>query len=316
MLELRKDYLADSYVIISTERGKRPYQFKQVFKDQKPEVDYFAPHNEHMTPEEIGRWPKDADDNNWKIRWFPNKFAAVRPKGAYGIKTDNDFFTFSDAFGYHEVIVESPDIDTQLVDVDIDHLTQVLKIYAERIKELSMREGIEYVSVFKNKGASAGTSVLHTHTQVVAYNKVPTTILDEERVCQQHSVDPYERIINVERDSFRSVRENKTMVCFCPYASRFPLEVRIFPKRFVLNITEFGEQEFRDLAELLHFVLEKLKSINAPYNFFLHYGIDKMRFHLVVAPRLSTWAGFEISTGTIINTIAPEDAAKFYRGEE
>ena len=316
MLELRKDYLTESYVIISTERGNRPHQFKKKFEDQVPEIDYFAPKNEHMTPDEIGRWPPDAKGGAWKIRWFENKFAAVKPKGTYGIRTDNDFFTFSDAFGYHEVIVESPDMEKQLADVDIKHLTQVLKIYSDRIKELSKREGIEYVAVFKNKGVSAGTSIYHTHSQVVAYNKVPETILEEERICQEHTVDPYERIINVERESFRSVKENKTMVCFCPYASKFPLEVMIFPKRFVLNITDFSEQEFKDLAGLLHFVLEKLKTINAPYNYFLHYGINKMRFHLTVAPRLATWAGFELSTGTVINTISPEGAARFYRGED
>ena len=107
--------------------------------------------------------------------------------------------------------------------------------------------------------------------------------------------------------------ENETMISFCPYASRFPMEAWIFPKRNICNITEFSEEEYKDFAKILKNILVKLKSINASYNFDLHYGIKNVRFHMEIMPRITKWAGFEHATGTIINVVSPEDAAKFYR---
>lgn len=315
MLELRKDYLTENYVIISTDRGKRPHDFAKKQDQKKPEVDYFAPGNEHLTTTEIGRWPKDAQGTDWQIRWFANKFAALKPEGNPDLNTDNEFFTYSSAFGYHEVIVETPSLEQQLGDLPTDRLGQVLKIYAERIRELSKKPGVRYVAVIKNHGATAGTSILHSHSQVFAYNTVPRPIQEKEAACDRYADDPYESIIAIEKGSFRAVRENQTMVCFTPYASRFPFEVVLYPKRCVRSITEFSEQEFQDCAALLKHLLERLGSINAPYNFFLHYGFKNLRFHLVITPRLSAWGGFELSTDTIINTVSPEDAAAFYRGE-
>ncbi|RJQ17164.1 galactose-1-phosphate uridylyltransferase [Candidatus Woesearchaeota archaeon] len=311
MPELRKDYILDRYVIIATERGKRPDQFMQKQEIKKPDIDYFGPGNEHLTPAEIGRYPKN--EKNWQLRWFPNKFAAVVDKGNPVIRTDNEFFTFADAFGYHEVIVEDPDINKQLADVPVERMEQLLRVYAERIAELSKKPGIKYVDIFKNHGEDAGTSLLHTHSQVIAYNDIPQQVLETEKACEKFSSCPYERIINIEKTSFRAVKETPTMVCFTPYASKFPLEIVIFPKRFVLSITEFNDAEYKETAEILKKLLLKLQSINAPYNIFLQYGISKMRFRITIAPRLAKWAGFELSTGTIINAVPPEEAAKFYR---
>jgi UDPglucose--hexose-1-phosphate uridylyltransferase len=316
MPELRKDYILDRWVIIATERGKRPHEFSAKKNDDKPTIDYFAPGNEHLTPPEIGRWPKDAKGNDWKIRWFPNKFSAVKAEGHFTIRTDNDFFTFADAYGYHEVIVENPDTDGSIEDEDVQLIEELLKVYAQRIRELSKKDGIKYVIVFKNKGSDAGTSIYHTHSQIIAFNKVPETILEKERAVSKYGYDPYEKIMQIEKNSNRKIKENNSMICFSPYASRFPMEAVIFPKRFVLSITEFTDAELKDFAALLKHLLLRLKTINAQYNFYLHYGIEKMRFHLIIAPRLSKWAGFEMATDTVINTVAPEEAAKFYRGED
>ena len=128
MGELRKDYVLDRYVIIATDRAKRPDQFKQEKKlEVKNDVCDFCPGNEHMTPPEIERFPEQSKD--WQIRVFPNKFAAVKPEGMAKIKTDNYFYTFSDAFGYHEVIVGTPNHDQVLADVSEEHLANLFKMF-------------------------------------------------------------------------------------------------------------------------------------------------------------------------------------------
>ena len=312
MGELRKDYILNRYVIIATERGKRPHQFKNEVDNPMPKKDVFGPGNENETPQEVYRYPKDSGD--WKIRVFPNKYSAVKPEGNNEIKTDNEFFTFSDSYGHHEVIVETPDINKSLVDLSVQEISQVFKTFVLRINANLNDPKIKYVTVFKNKGLGAGCSIKHTHFQLIAYNLVPINIIDKEEAVAKYDYDVYQKIINIEKNSDRKCFENKTMVGFTPYASRFPFEIRIFPKRHVLKLDELDENELMDMSDILRSILLKLKELNADYNFYLHYGIKNMRLHLVVCPRLAKWSGFELATGTIINSMPPETAAEFYRG--
>ncbi len=313
MAELRKDYLLDRYVIISNERAKRPHQFRkeQTEEINDSETDFFAPGNEKMTPPEIYRYPEESDV--WNIRVFPNKFPAVNKQGNPDIRIADTFFTYSDAFGNHEVIVETPDIYKQLVDLSVQEISTVLKVLNNRIESNLKEGGVKYVSVFKNQGRDAGTSVLHTHFQLVSYNLVPRVVLEKESAIKKLGYEAYGKIISIETRSDRRCFDNKTMTAFTPYASRFPFELWIFPKRHVLRLNDLEEDEFFDMADLLRMALLKLKELNADYNLYFHYGLENMRLHLIICPRLSKWAGFEHATGTIINSMPPEGAAEFYR---
>ena len=72
-----------------------------------------------------------------------------------------------------------------------------------------------------------------------------------------------------------------------------------------------------DLAAILKKVLKKLKELNLSYNFYIHYSPKKenLHLHIEVTPRIATWAGFEFSTDITINSVMPEEAAKFYRSK-
>ncbi|MBU0535716.1 MAG: galactose-1-phosphate uridylyltransferase [Nanoarchaeota archaeon] len=322
MGELRKDYILDRYVIIASERGKRPHQFaKETAQPKCPTPDFFAPGNENMTPPEIMRVENDDPKTKkrwpWKIRVFPNKFMAVKEDGNAEIKTDNQFYTFSDNFGKHEVIVETPDCSKQLWDLDISHIKQVIDVYCRRITEIRKIKGIKYVCIFKNNGKEAGTSIVHSHSQVIAYNKIPEIVRQKVEASKKYPICPYCSLINNEKQSFRRCFENHTFVAFAPYASRFPFEVLILPKAHVKDIVDLDDGQKHDLADIMKNVLLKLKELNAPFNYVIHNAPqgENMHFQIEILPRLTTWAGFEMS-GTVINPMPPEDAAKFYRGEE
>lgn len=311
MGELRKDYILDRYALIVTDRAKRPDDFISEPHPVKEKICYFCPGNEHLTPPEIGRFPENADE--WQIRVFPNKFPAVKQGGKVNLSTDNSFFTYSDAYGVHEVIVETPNHNQILADLTEERIVNYIKVIQKRTEVNLKNPNIKYVSVFKNKGKRAGTSIQHTHTQLIAYNIVPEAILKKELAVSKFSSCPYCSILNIEMTSRRACFDNEAFAAFTPYASRFPFEIWIFPKKHVLNINEFEDKEFVFLAEILKKILLKLKSLNAAYNFYLQYGVKNMHFHIEITPRLSTWAGFELSTGTVINTMSPEDAAEFYK---
>jgi UDPglucose--hexose-1-phosphate uridylyltransferase len=196
----------------------------------------------------------------------------------------------------------------------------IFKTYVMRIKELEKREGIKYVAVFKNHGKDAGTSIMHSHSQIVAYNLVPTAIQREEDVLRAYaranSCCAFCKILNVEKTSYRHVYENSSFVSFTPYASRVPYELWFFPKRHVLSVKELSDSEIKDLCEMLKRALLKLKAMDASYNMYLHNGSGDEKhfhFHVEILPRTTTWAGFELGTGTYILTISPEDAAEYYR---
>ncbi|MEM4397921.1 MAG: galactose-1-phosphate uridylyltransferase [Candidatus Woesearchaeota archaeon] len=331
MPELRKDYIIDRYVIIANERGKRPDEFKKDRNEAKNNLQnqektieelnkekkecYFCPGNENLTPLELDRFP---NFEKWQIRLFPNKFAAVKQEGNPILKTDNHFFTFSDAFGYHEVLVETPDHEKTLADLSIEELKNVFIMLKKRFSDLSNKSNIKYVSIFKNSGEKAGCSIQHSHCQIIAYNIVPEIIKKKEFFSNQHNKCPYCYIIDIEKNSLRKCFENNNFLAFTPYASRFPFEIWILPKKHYSNLAEIRDNEFYDLSEIMKKIFIKLKELNADYNFYFQYSPnpelkDKMHFHIEICPRLSIQAGFELSTDTYINTISPEDAASFYR---
>lgn len=308
MANLRKDYLLDNWVIISESRGKRPNEFESVSK-HKPGIDFFAPGNEHLTPPEIGRIEKNG---KWTVRWFPNKFAAVSDETFK--KVNKTGFKEMPSFGYHEVIAETPSIKKQLWDLSENEIFDIVKVYAKRVGELSKRKNIKYVQVFKNHGKEAGTSLIHSHTQVVALPIIPEIIKKKKLAIKKTGLD-YQEIVKIESKTKRKAFETKYFVAICPFASKFNYEIAIFPKTSIFSITEMNNPILKDLAKIISKILSKLKKVNFPYNFFMNYDPDKkMLFHMEFTPRTANWAGFEFSTGIIINSVSPEDAAKFYRG--
>ena len=138
-------------------------------------------------------------------------------------------------------------------------------------------------------------------------------------------------ILHTERtDGSRLVAENDGYVLFCPYASRFPFELAIYPKRHHPDFAACTPTELHDLAEVLRFALQRLNAVldNPGYNLLLHtaplrrphtdrYASTRYDYcwHLEIVPRFHSLAGFEIGLGAYINTVYPEEAATFLRGE-
>lgn len=314
-MELRKDYLLNRWVIISESRGKRPHELKSQ-KKENVGVCYFCPGNENLTPAEITRIEKNG---KWKARVFQNKFAAVNHEGNPQIQTHNKYYTFASAYGSHELIVETPDHEKTLAHLSEEDIADILRLYAGRIEVLSKEPNIKYVSVFKNWGEEAGASIVHSHSQIISLNMIPPAIYDNIKAIKTYpGCCPYCEIISNEKKSERRCFENDSFVAFTPYASRFHYEIWIFPKEHMTDFDSFDERKFQDLSSILKKILVKLDSINAPYNLLVNYSPkgEDMHFHIEITPRLSIWAGFEFESSITVNSVSPEAAAKFYRGEE
>lgn len=312
-MELRKDYILNRWVVISEGRAKRPIELVKK-RAKKNEVCFFCLGNEKLTPPEIYRV---EEKGNWKVRVFPNKFAAVELAGQREIRTDNRFYTFSSAYGSHEILVETPKHNKTMGQLDEENILSVLKTYKLRIEEMLCVEGIKYVTVFKNQGEAAGASLTHSHSQIISLSFVPPEITEKIDAIKKYQSCPYCDIINNEKNSYRRCFENDSFVSFTPYASRFNYEIMILPKNHITTFEKFEEKTFVDLASMMRKILQKVEALTSSYNLVLFYSPkgEDLHFHIEVLPRIATWAGFEFDSGIEINTVSPEYAASYYRDE-
>jgi UDPglucose--hexose-1-phosphate uridylyltransferase len=336
--EVRKDYLLDRWVVIATERGRRPTDFaKQERSQAKTAVCPMCPGNEHMTPPALLVYLKsgngirktmdegDTRCKNWLIRVIPNLYPAFSPpKDKISSKEIMKNANLAMAVGHHEVLVESPNHDDGPANAPLAQVVQVINGYIDRLRDLSARPYVRYVSIFRNHGLEAGASLSHAHSQIIAMPFVPQTVKKEmdasRKFWKQEEKCAFCDIIEKERCGPRFVLENSKFTVFAPYASVNPMEFWIFPRKHESSLLEMAQGEAKIFAETLKTCLTRLKTLvnDPPYNFGFHMTFDEetrdsYHWHLEVYPRLAIWAGFEKSTGVYINTMTPETAAESLR---
>ena len=337
--ELRKDYLLNRWVVIATERSRRPNDFvKQKTEPAKSTVCPMCVDNEHMTPpammlylKEDGGIKKSKDPlvgerpKNWLVRCIPNLYPAFSPPRQPEDETQiMKSECFGSAIGHHEVIIESPNHDEDPADAELPQLELVIKACIDRLRELSAKPYVKYVSIFRNYGQEAGASLSHAHSQIIATPMVPSIIQEELEASKafydKHGKCVFCDIIEQEVKGPRFVLENNDFIVFAPYASINPMAFWIMPKKHAPSILDLTRPEVSAFAQTLKASLKALKDLvnDPPYNYGFHLAINKeakdhYHWHLEVYPKLSIWAGFEISTGTYINTITPETAADSLR---
>ena len=203
MSELRHDPVQRRWVIISSERGRRPLDF-QANGEPDPEVTRkscpFCRGREHLTPQTITSYSDGGQE--WKVRVVANRFPALRIEGDLDRAAVGQFDRMN-GIGAHEVIIETPDHDKGLAELPVDHIALVLKAYRDRIIDLSKDTRLRYVMVFKNAGASAGASLTHAHTQIMATPITPRTVSMELEAAKEH-YQVKERCLFCDIDIFQS----------------------------------------------------------------------------------------------------------------
>ncbi len=342
--DLRKDYILDRWVVIASQRRRRPTDYaKGQSEERKPSICPFCPGNEHLTPPasliytvENGKIGKTRDDDgarrkDWIIRCIPNLYPAFSPPTAEMKKQkDNSSLHFShkhvhyvrmEAHGHHEVLIESPNHDEHPSVARLPQLIQVINALKDRTTYFMQKEYVRYISIFRNHGASAGASLSHAHLQIIATPIIPKIVGEEADASRKFYAETgrcvFCEIINRESASERLIWANGDFAVFTPWAPTNPFEFWIFPKRHQTTILELTDDEVKGLAEAIRVSLGGLKRLlnDPPYNLGFHMIPDeKYHWHIEVYPKMAIWAGFEKSTGMYINTVSPEEAAESLRG--
>jgi UDPglucose--hexose-1-phosphate uridylyltransferase len=326
MPELRKDPILGRWVIISTERGKRPSDFTSPPKMREPKMCPFCPGNEHLTPPEIFSLRPDGSKANtpgWTLRVISNKYPALKIEGDLN-REGEGMFDKMNGVGAHEVIIETPHHHLDLADLTLQEIETVIESYRIRITDLRNDIRFRYVMIFKNQGEMAGASLEHAHSQLIATPIIPKRVLEEIKGSRTY-YDYKERCIFCDivrqelSQDIRVVGQNEEMVAIEPFAARFPFETWIIPKRHATHFDKSSDRACAGFAAILQETLTKLKiALNdPPFNFIIHSGplIEgherEYHWHVEIFPKLTKIAGFEWGTGFYINPTPPESAADY-----
>jgi UDPglucose--hexose-1-phosphate uridylyltransferase len=327
--ELRKDPITGRWVIISTDRGKRPSDFvRESVQIKGVGMCPFCPGNEGKTPSEVlayGRNGSSRDTPGWSLRVVSNKFPALGIEGNLDREGEGLFDRMS-GIGAHEVIIESPDHGLTLATMPQRAIEETFWAYRDRTLDLKNDRRFRYILLFKNHGEAAGATQEHTHSQLIALPIVPKRVREEVDSSKRY-YDEKERcifcdIIRQEMEAQKRVILNdEQFIALAPYAPRFPFETWILPRQHSSAFENMPTPSYSGLARTLREFLSRIDSVlNFPaYNYVIHTSPvgeeanDHYHWHLEVMPKLTRVAGFEWGTGFYINPTPPEESARFLR---
>ncbi len=340
MPELRKDPIIGRWVIIATERARRPDQFgSQPHYGQAEKPCPFCEGKESQTPSEIySIRPKSTPPNSpgWELRVVPSIAPFLRIEGELD-RRGKGMYDIMTGIGAHEIVIETSRHIDNIADLSEEQTAKIITCYIDRIADLGKDMRFKYALVFKNYGWVAGAgSIQHARSQLIATPVNPKRVKEELVGARQyysyHERCVYCDLIKQELESKdRLILDIDGFIAIAPFASRFPFEVWILPKKHSCDFTSLEVPSRIDLARILKKVLSKLKKglDDPPYNYMLHtapFRREKLGYwksidydyhwHIEIMPRLTRVAGFEWGTGFYICPLPPEAAAKFLREVE
>jgi UDPglucose--hexose-1-phosphate uridylyltransferase len=351
MSELRKDPIVGRWVVIAANRADRPGAFITSRPPPQNGVCPFCAGSEALTPGELFacRDPGTQPDGpGWRVRVVPNKFPALQSlvvpalagsaeagagrqpakAGTTNATGTRSLYQSRPAIGAHEVVIESPRHLISTSDLSDSEAAEVFLAYRERLADLRRDPRMVQPIVFKNVGEAAGSSIQHTHSQLMVLPLVPTTVA-EELVAANEFHRTHRRCIFCEileqevASGERTVLDTDGFVCFCPYASRYPYETWVLPKAHASHFDKCGGAELSELARVMRRVITKIEALldRPAYNYLVHTApfdtsdLEHYHWHIEIAPVLARTAGFELGSGYFINPIPPERAAETLRDE-
>jgi UDPglucose--hexose-1-phosphate uridylyltransferase len=339
--EIRIDQLTGARVLLAPGRAERPEQFGLgSWQPAGSEGCPFCEGNEASTPPEIEAERADgspADGPGWRTRTIPNLFPALIPESgteaesgpsaAFASSADPllassrgsepDLFASRPAVGHHEVIVNSPHHLSSIDQLDSEGMAAAMAAWRSRMRAHS---DSPYVQLILNQGPDSGASIEHSHAQVGSAPFVPAAVARErERFSSYRERTAGASLLGeVLREEIRRgerlVAIDEEVALICPWASRFPFEMRLIPRR---PAASFENDDCG--AEMLHRAVGALASLvegGLQMNLWVKTaprGVEHFHWHLDFAPRLEPSSSFEMATGVDINVVTPEGAAEKLR---
>lgn len=322
--ELRRDPLLRRWVIIAPERRgdliarrlSRP-----PFTEERPCP--FCPGNEHMNPTEIyvARGERSPENpQGWAVRITPDQKPLLRIEGPLQRRAVGPFDLMS-ATGAHELVTDTPEHDAHWADFDLLQMERLLGSYLVRYNDLRHDRRFRHAVIMKNYGAP-WSRYLHQHSHIVAMPFTPRRIDDEfmgagEYFRLKERCVFCDAVREEEQCAERIIASNAEFIAFAPFASGFPFETWLLPRRHMSDFGGLDDHMLPALAAIFQEIMSKLRTtLHDPhFSLALHSGPlhgdqgEDFHWHWELIPHLSGELGMEWATGVYFNPIAPEDAA-------
>ena len=321
MGDMRKDYLIERGVIFNSNTKKIT----------NPKKCPYCPGNESMTnPSLLSLVAKDGmlqrlqdnDDSfvdNWSVRVFEstNPIVSVSTKNTF---SDRPLYS-EPAYGYHYVIVTSPQHKDTLATIDVEQWSNILVVCQDRLRWLYTQKGVTYVAIFVNHGEESGSDIDHSHIHMVSFSTLPPIIEEEaessHKILNEKGVCPMCQVVSTENSGPRQILQTEGFIAFCPWAPSHPFEFWICPKKHTTSFSKISQKEINDVSLILRATLGGLSNAVKDLNFNLAFHLSpekknnrQIHWHIEVYPITHPCSGLERGYGVFLHTISPEDAAK------
>ena len=328
MPELRKDPATGRWVIIVTDRPRRPSDFiRQPVPRPTPGVCPFDYGNEHKTPPEILAYRSSGgpEEPGWRVRVVPNKFPVLGIEGELNRQGEGMYDKMS-GVGAHEIIIETPEHTATFPELPEKQIEEVLWAFRERVNDLKRDRRFRYIILFKNYGAAAGATLEHPHSQLIALPVIPKRIKEEVEGARLF-YDFKERCVfcDMIRQEIatgeRLVIETDRFAVIQPYAPRFPFETWILPQRHESHFEGADAPTLANLAWVLRSIMRKIDRVleRPAYNMIVQSApvqeppLAYYHWRIEIIPALTRVTGFEWGADFFINPTPPEESARFLR---
>ena len=321
MGNLRRDHVAERFVIVNPSKTKSPNSKKNPFK----------PGNESMTnPSVLSLVLKDGmlqrlqDDEgdfvkNWTVRVVPAKNPAV------DVETENSYTEsplYSEpAYGYHYNIIASPDEKETLATISVEQWGYVLSVIQDRLRWLYTQKGVAYVAIYADSGNNSGAKITHPHLHMVSFSTIPPKIEEEanssHRILNEKGVYPMSQLVSHESGGPRQILQTEGFIALSPWAPSHQYEFWICPKKHATSFSKISQKEINDLALILRATLGGLSNSIKDVSFSIAFHLSpekknskQIHWHIEVYPQTVPWSGLEHGFGIFLNDLTPENAAE------
>ena len=323
--ELRQDPISGEWVIIAPRRARRPHQYATLQTPRRNQPPYeascpFCPGHEQCTPPALQEIPAPDAPQRWAIRVVPNKFAALVSTGTGQQPGNAPLFPAMPGIGHHEVIIDSPTHNGFLPALSLTQATLLVRTWRDRYRVLQRDTRVRHILLFKNHGASAGASLVHPHTQLLASPVVPVAWQRRYEHTRQYFAR-HKRCLLCDLLRAEQITGTRLLctyngyVAYHPFASRFPFEVWIVPHQHQACFSSLADAATEKCAQILQDVVGKVaRALGDPdYNLIVHTAHTEQEanyyhWYIQLIPRLVPLAGVELGTGMTINPVPPEEA--------
>jgi UDPglucose--hexose-1-phosphate uridylyltransferase len=317
MNQLRLDPLTGRWVVVNTDRAKRPRAFSPPAPIQADTSRPcpFCPGNEEATPPALETY---GPEGRWSVRVVPNLYPAFEGDEPFVVTNRGPVFTQATAGGIHEVLVLSPDHHASWSMLDDAQTSMVMAAIRDRIDEHSNVPGLRYSQAIVNAGREAGASLEHPHAQLLGMSFVPRELVEEQAGfarfasrCLLCTVADAE-----ENVGYRVVYTDDRVLVVCPFWSGVPYEMLVIPRAHGPHLHHSAPADLAAVGRAVKTALARLRDVvgDVAYNLVFHSAPyrapEPYHWHVHVLPKLTTIAGFELGTGVLINIVNPEQAAE------